>query len=69
MKSTVGVLASKLMVPSPRRDMEHRPRLIDQVAAGVSARLTLLVAPAGFGTTTLLSAWCVSDSGRTTPHA
>lgn len=69
MKSTVGVLASKLMVPSPRRDMVHRPRLIDQVAAGVSARLTLLVAPAGFGTTTLLSAWCVSDSGRTTPHA
>ena len=34
-----------------------RPRLIERVQAGLQGKLTLIVAPAGYGKTTLLSAW------------
>ncbi|HEY1292087.1 MAG TPA: LuxR C-terminal-related transcriptional regulator [Chloroflexota bacterium] len=67
--STTAVLATKLVVPAPRSNVVQRPRLIDQISAGARGPLTLLVAPAGFGKTTLLSAWCASEDGRRTPHA
>jgi len=37
--------------------MVARPRLLERLNQGLYARLTLLSAPAGFGKTTLLSAW------------
>ncbi len=35
----------------------HRQRLIEQMDAGASGKLTLVSAPAGFGKTTLVSEW------------
>jgi LuxR family maltose regulon positive regulatory protein len=37
--------------------MVPRPRLIERINAGLHRKLTLVSAPAGFGKTTLLSAW------------
>ena len=53
------VLGTKLHVPSPRRELVARARLVDQLRAGPEAmpRLLLVSAPAGFGKTTLLSQW------------
>lgn len=50
------VLATKLFVPRPRRDLVARPRLLARLDAGLeSTRCTLLSAPAGTGKTTLLA--------------
>jgi LuxR family transcriptional regulator, maltose regulon positive regulatory protein len=53
------VLGTKLHVPSPRRRLVQRARLIDQLGAdgGEGPRLVLVAAPAGFGKTTLLAQW------------
>lgn len=62
------VLATKLFVPSPRSQAISRPRLVDQLDAGVRAgrRLTLVSAPAGFGKTTLLGEW-IAQTRRLDP--
>ncbi|HET7329125.1 MAG TPA: LuxR C-terminal-related transcriptional regulator [Nocardioidaceae bacterium] len=53
------VVGTKLHIPSPRRQVVPRPRLTDQLtgSSGVSPRLVLVAAPAGFGKTTLLTQW------------
>lgn len=53
------LLTTKLYVPSPRPDLVARSRLVRQIDAGrrLGHKLTLVAAPAGFGKTTLLSAW------------
>src|SRR5579871_1188709 len=51
------LLATKLYLPPPRRDLIQRPRLIERLSAALCGPLTLLVAPAGSGKTTLLSGW------------
>lgn len=53
------VLGTKLHVPSPRRELVARARLIDRLRIGPGSmpRLVLVAAPAGFGKTTLLSQW------------
>jgi LuxR family maltose regulon positive regulatory protein len=51
------LLQTKLYIPPPRPNLISRPRLIEQLNAGVRRKLTLLSAPAGFGKTTLLSEW------------
>src|SRR5579864_7325123 len=51
------LLATKLYLPPPRRDLVRRPRLIARLEAGLRGPLTLVVAPAGFGKTTLLGEW------------
>jgi LuxR family maltose regulon positive regulatory protein len=43
-----------------------RPRLIERLNEGLHRKLTLIAAPAGFGKTTLLSAW-VAGCGRPWP--
>lgn len=48
---------TKIAVPPPRTDLVARPRLFEQLNAGLRYTLTLVVAPAGFGKTTLLSSW------------
>lgn len=59
------ILTTKLYLPAPRLDHIHRPRLIDQLNTGISRKLTLISAPAGFGKSTLLSAWVhQNDEGR-----
>ncbi len=59
------LLMTKLYVPPARSSMVSRPRLTDRLNTGVRSRLTLIVAPAGWGKTTLLSAWH-TDPGHTT---
>jgi len=51
------LLTTKLYLPLPRPDLVSRPHLIDQLNVGLSCKLTLISAPAGFGKTTLLSSW------------
>jgi LuxR family transcriptional regulator, maltose regulon positive regulatory protein len=53
------VLATKLYIPPPRPNQIPRPRLIDRLNEGLSARraLTLIAAPTGFGKSTLVSEW------------
>lgn len=54
---TIPLLNTKLYLPVPRPDLVPRPRLIERLNAGVSRKLTLVSAPAGFGKSTLISAW------------
>ncbi|RNL57348.1 helix-turn-helix transcriptional regulator [Arthrobacter oryzae] len=51
------LIATKLFIPKVRRHVVTRPRLLDRLRRGTESRLTLVSAPAGFGKTTLLSAW------------
>ncbi len=59
----VNLLRTKLHVPRVPAELVPRPRLIQRLEAGLTGRLTLVSAPAGFGKTTLVSAW-VQGSGR-----
>jgi LuxR family maltose regulon positive regulatory protein len=52
---TRSLISTKLQRPRVGRDLVQRPRLLEQLAA--PAALTLVIAPAGYGKTTLLSAW------------
>jgi len=52
-----SLLTSKLYFPPARHALVHRPRLVDRLQAGLSAPLTLVSAPAGYGKTTLVSSW------------
>ena len=51
------VLATKLNTPINRPSLILRPRLIAKLNSGLSGRLTLVSAPAGFGKTTLVTDW------------
>jgi LuxR family maltose regulon positive regulatory protein len=59
---SAAVLATKLYIPQPRPGVVARPRLLERLNEGVVAgrKLTLVSAPAGFGKTTLVSAWSAS---------
>jgi len=60
---TASLLTTKLYIPPPRPNAVTRPRLLARLDAGLHGRLTLVSASAGFGKTTLVSAW-VSGGGR-----
>ncbi len=51
------LLQTKLHIPTPRPDLAPRPRLLARLNEGLSRKLTLVCAPAGFGKTTLVSHW------------
>ncbi len=51
------ILATKLYLPPLRPHVVSRPRLIERLNEGLHRKLTLIAAPAGFGKTTLVSAW------------
>lgn len=51
------LLETKFYVPRARSGLVPRPRLLDAVGQGAAGRLTVVVAPAGFGKTTLVSSW------------
>jgi LuxR family maltose regulon positive regulatory protein len=51
------LVETKLYLPRLRRSLVARPRLSGRLDRGSQARLTLISAPAGFGKTTLLTAW------------
>lgn len=54
---TAPLLTTKLHIPSIRPDLVPRPHLIERLSAGLSRKLTLVSAPAGFGKTTLVTDW------------
>ena len=62
---TVGspevVIATKLFAPSLRHEPVARPRLHARLRDGLSLPLTLVVAPAGWGKSTLISEWLRQD--------
>src|SRR6476619_2840703 len=53
------ILATKLYIPPLRPNAVSRLRLIERLNEGLrhNRKLTLIAAPAGFGKTTLVSAW------------
>jgi LuxR family maltose regulon positive regulatory protein len=56
------ILQTKLTPPPVRADCVHRPRLAERFKASAEQRLTLVCAPAGYGKSTLLSEWFVSET-------
>src|SRR5689334_13317286 len=57
---STNVLATKLFIPPARTNLVVRSRLFERLQAGLQHKLTLIAAPAGFGKTTLVSAWLVT---------
>jgi LuxR family maltose regulon positive regulatory protein len=51
------LLLAKQVIPAPRSAAVVRPRLHDRLQASSATRLTVVVAPAGWGKTALLSQW------------
>jgi LuxR family maltose regulon positive regulatory protein len=51
------LLSTKLFFPRARSNLVSRPRLIEQLSAGLRKPLTLISAPAGYGKTTYCSDW------------
>src|SRR6478672_7974086 len=60
---TGGVIATKLFTPRSRHPVVHRPRLDRILDQACSVPLTLVVAPAGWGKSTLVADW-LSRAGR-----
>lgn len=58
------ILATKLLGPRPRPDLVSRPHLLARLDEGLSRRLTVVSASAGFGKTMLLSEWCAQLRSR-----
>jgi LuxR family maltose regulon positive regulatory protein len=53
----IPLLAAKLHLPRQQDNLIPRTRLLEQLNAGRSCQLTLLLAPAGYGKTTLVRQW------------
>jgi LuxR family maltose regulon positive regulatory protein len=66
--SGTSFIQTKRFVPSVRGVLVPRPGLASHLGGALSAKLTLVSAPAGFGKTTLLAAWVESlpDEGKPT---
>ncbi|PVY78268.1 LuxR family maltose regulon positive regulatory protein [Tamilnaduibacter salinus] len=58
------LLTTKFFRPAPDPDAIRRPRLLERLAPRTRKRLNLVIAPAGFGKTTLVSQWCDEQEGR-----
>jgi LuxR family maltose regulon positive regulatory protein len=65
----IPLLMTKLYIPPARQNMVSRTRLTERMSAGMRGTLTLIVAPAGWGKTTLLSAWHADPSRPAQPLA
>lgn len=51
------ILSTKLAIPPLRSRLVMRPRLLQKLNQGLECGITLVSAPAGYGKSTLLSAW------------
>jgi hypothetical protein len=63
------LLSTKLYIPQASQNLVHRPRLVEQMEAGLrhddggfARKLTLVSAPAGYGKTTLITEWLAEIS-------
>ncbi len=61
---SLPILQTKLYAPRRLRQAKvvHRPRLTAKLEAGLTSKVTLIAAPAGFGKSTLLSEWMAAFS-------
>lgn len=57
-----NLLLSKLQIPAVRPNLVTRPRLLALLNQGLTKKIILISAPAGFGKTTLLADWLRSTS-------
>jgi LuxR family maltose regulon positive regulatory protein len=62
MIKTDSLIRTKLCLPFTRQKLVPRPRLQERIAQGLGGPLTLIIAPAGFGKTTLVAS-CITDCG------
>ena len=53
----ITLLQTKLYRPQAGHDVIARPHLLERLSRGLTRKLTLITAPAGYGKTTLVSAW------------
>src|SRR4030095_7184382 len=58
------LLTTKLHIPQARRDLVPRQHLFARLQQGLSSKLTLVSAPAGFGKTLLVSAWIATRNAQ-----
>ena len=56
------LLRTKITIPPARPNRVERPRLMERIHAGMKRALTLVVASAGFGKTTLIADWARTAS-------
>ncbi|MBX3013207.1 MAG: hypothetical protein KF832_16940 [Caldilineaceae bacterium] len=59
-------MQTKLYIPPASATLVARPRLLQRLEAVWRNRLTLVAAPAGFGKTTLVAAWCAEPQAAVT---
>jgi len=57
------IVSTKLHIPQTRSSLVARPRLMRKLDEGMSVKLTLVSAQAGYGKTTLLSEWVQQYGG------
>lgn len=58
------LLQTKLYLPPLRPFLVPRPHLITKINQGLTGKLTLISAPAGFGKTTLITEWLSEAAGK-----
>ena len=58
------LIATKLRPPAIRDQVIPRERLLERLRAGAGLALTTVICPAGFGKTTLLTAWYQAETTR-----
>jgi LuxR family maltose regulon positive regulatory protein len=63
---SIPLLQTKFYIPPPQPNFVHRLRLTNRIDEGLSRKLTLISAPAGFGKTTLLSDWFLTAQRQVT---
>ena len=55
----LGVIEPKLLLPRVQPGVLRRARLLEMLDSEGGTALTVINAPAGYGKTTLLRAWCI----------
>src|SRR5690348_8867348 len=61
LESHAPVMAARLQLPALPDAVVARPRLLERLDHSLKHRLTLVVAGAGYGKTTLLTEWCAGQ--------
>ena len=59
------LLTTKFRIPQTRTTSVPRPRLVERLQQGLTQKLILISAPAGYGKTTLLCEWLTTREQAT----